>query len=112
MPNAKSKLVYSTDKPVSRKEKPVQNHQTDVPPMHFQKVTLRLDRKGRSGKTVTVVEGLQMPQKKMEELLRQLKARLGTGGTTKDQSLEIQGDHRDMLMSSLKAMGYAPRRSG
>ncbi len=51
-------------------------------------------------------------QKKMEELLRQLKARLGTGGTIKDTCLEIQGDHCDTLMAVFEKMGYRPKRSG
>jgi len=109
MPDEKSKLVYSTDHPVSRVKKPLQTFQADAPAVQ-QKVTVRLDRKGRGGKSVTVVDGLQIPQRKMEELLRQLKAKLGTGGTIKDKSLEIQGDHRDVLMSSLKARGFVPRR--
>ena len=77
-----------------------------------QRVIIRLDRKGRGGKSVTIIEGLRMPQKKMEELLRQLKARLGTGGTIKDASLEIQGDHCGTLMAEFEKMGYRPKRSG
>ncbi|MCX5907886.1 MAG: hypothetical protein NTY64_12070 [Deltaproteobacteria bacterium] len=53
-----------------------------------------------------------MPHKKSEELLKQLKARLGTGGTIKGTSFEIQGDHRDALMAALEKMGYTPKRSG
>ena len=49
-----------------------------------QKAIVRLDRKGRGGKSVTVIEGLQMPQKEREALLKQLKSKLGTGGTVKD----------------------------
>lgn len=75
-------------------------------------MTIRLERKGRGGKSVAVIEGLQMPQKERDELLKQLKARLGTGGTVKDTSLEIQGDHRDALMAALEKMGYTPKRSG
>src|SRR5271157_2681741 len=111
MPDDKSKLVYSTEQAISRKEKPVEKVLQNVCPAQ-QKVTVRLDKKGRGGKTVTVVDGLQMTQNKMEALLRQLKARLGAGGTVKDTSLEIQGDHRDMLMSVLEVMGYTPKRSG
>jgi translation initiation factor 1 len=41
-----------------------------------------------------------------------LKTKLGTGGTVKDASLEIQGDHRDALMVELGKMGYEAKRSG
>ncbi|MDH5203418.1 MAG: translation initiation factor [Nitrospirota bacterium] len=77
-----------------------------------QKVIVRLDRKSRGGKSVTVIEGLQMPGKEREVLLKQLKVKLGTGGTVKDTTLEIQGDHCDILMATLEKMGYRPKRSG
>jgi translation initiation factor 1 len=112
MPNEKSKLVYSTDRVIQLKKKPVENAlQASVCPMQ-QKVTVRLERKGRGGKSVTVIDGLQMRQKERGALLKQLKTKLGTGGTVKDASLEIQGDHRDALMAELGKMGYTAKRSG
>jgi translation initiation factor 1 len=108
----KSKLVYSTDRVIQLKKKPVDNAlQASVRPMQ-QKVTVRIERKGRGGKSVTVIDGLQMRQKEKEALLKQLKTKLGTGGTVKDTSLEIQGDHRDSLMAELGKMGYTAKRSG
>ena len=112
MPDGNSRLVYSTEKAIPRKEKSAEKAlQANVRPAQ-QKVTVRLDRKARGGKSVTVIEGLQMLQKEREELLKQLKARLGTGGTVKDTFLEIQGDHRDALMAALEKIGYRPKRSG
>jgi translation initiation factor 1 len=112
MPDEKSKLVYSTDRVIQLKKKPVENAlQASVCPMQ-QKVTVRLERKGRGGKSVTIIDGLQMRQKEREALLKQLKTKLGTGGTVKDASLEIQGDHRDALMAELGKMGYTAKRSG
>jgi len=112
MPDEKSKLVYSTEQAIPRKEKPIEkNLQTGLRPAQ-QKVTVRLDRRGRGGKSVTVIEGLQMPQKESEALLKQLKARLGTGGTVKDTSLEIQGDHRDKFFEMLSAKGYTVKHAG
>ncbi len=112
MSDEKSKLVYSTDKTISLKKKHAEKvlHE-NVCPAH-QKIAIRLERKGRGGKTVTVIDGLQMPQKEREELLKQLKVRLGTGGTVKDDSLEIQGDHRDSLMAVLEQLGCRPKCSG
>jgi len=75
-------------------------------------VTVRHDRKRRGGKSVTVVEGIQMQQKEMKSLLKELKAGLGAGGTVKDISIEIQGDHCDAIMAALEKMGYRPKRSG
>jgi len=118
MTDEKSKLVYSTGKPVSRKERPGENSvKPAVNPAHQKaparrNVIVRLDRKQRGGKSVTVIEGLQIPDKDAEALLRQLKTGLGTGGTLRDGSLEIQGDHRDALIVALTKMGYSPKRSG
>ena len=73
---------------------------------------MRLDRKGRGGKSVTLIDGVRMPDQEKEALLKQLKTRLGTGGTVKDDTLEIQGDHCDALMTALAKMGYRAKRSG
>lgn len=107
-----SKLVYSTDKNVPRKEQPVkQVFQASILPGQ-QQVYVRLERKGRGGKTVSVIDGLTLSSQERERLLKQLKAALGTGGTIKDNALEIQGDHRDRIIELLRKIGYRPKRSG
>jgi len=123
MPDENSKLVYSTEQAIPRLPRSIQNDEkaknkpvekvlhTSLRPSQ-QKATVRLDRKGRGGKSVTVIDGLQIPQKEREALLKQLKAKLGTGGTVKDTCLEIQGDHRDALMAALEKLGYPTKRSG
>jgi len=112
MPEEKSKLVYSTDKLISRKKKPVENSVKPKPNPVHRKVIVRLDRKLRGGKSVTIIEGLQIPKKDRDALLKELKAGLGTGGTVRDTVLEIQGDHCDALITALTKMGYSPKRSG
>ena len=112
MAEKNTKLVYSTDTAVPRKGKPdVKEFPAALQPAQ-QKVTVRLDRKGRGGKSVTVVEGLQIPEKQQGILLKRLKSGLGTGGTLRDAALEILGDHREALMTILEEMGYQPKRSG
>ena len=112
MPDNNSKLVYSTDRPIPRKGNKVKkNTSLDLPPSQ-QKVIVRLDRKARRGKSVTVIEGVQLPQKEMKSLLRQLKAKLGTGGAIKESSIEIQGEHCDKIIAVLEKMSYRPKRSG
>ncbi len=111
MPEHNSKLVYSTDRTVPRKEEPVRNFPATAEPSKSRTV-VRLDRKGRGGKAVTVIEGLQLSAKGSEKLLKQLKTKLGTGGTVKSGSLEIQGDHCDAVMAELTQIGYRPKRSG
>lgn len=112
MSEEKNKLVYSTGKFISRKERPAEDGRKPKLNPSQQKVIVRLDRKQRGGKSVTVIEGLLVPTKEMEALLKRLKAGLGAGGTVKDSSLEIQGDHCDALITALANMGYRPKRSG
>ncbi len=112
MPNENSKLVYSTDQSIPRKEKPAKKNNHPALPPAQQKVTVRHDRKRRGGKSVTVIEGVQMPQKEMKFLLKQLKAGFGTGGAVKDTAIEIQGEHCDAVMAALEKIGYRPKRSG
>ncbi|MEJ2696452.1 MAG: translation initiation factor [Candidatus Sulfobium sp.] len=112
MPEEKSKLVYSTDKAIPRKKRATEDSVKPAAAPSRQKVIVRLDRKGRGGKSVTVIEGLSLPIKDVETLLKRLKAGLGTGGTVKDSSLEIQGDHCSAAMTVLAKMGYRPKRSG
>jgi translation initiation factor 1 len=67
---------------------------------------LRLEKKGRGGKTVTVVFGLPRNAPFLNELCGELKRTCGTGGAATDDSVEIQGDHRDRLRALLLAKGW------
>lgn len=107
-----TRLVYSTEKAIPRKEAPAEKELPADQRMSGQRVIVRLDRKGRGGKSVTVVEGLQIPQQEQSALLKRLKAGIGTGGTIKDNALEIQGDHCGTIIAALERLGYRPKRSG
>ncbi|HDH05188.1 MAG TPA: translation initiation factor [Nitrospirae bacterium] len=112
MPQDNSKLVYSTDSVVPGKEKAAVKVSGEKISPGRQKIRVRLDRKRRGGKSVTVIEGLRMPDAELKNLLKQLKSGLGTGGAIKDNLLEIQGDRRNAVMAALENMGYKPKRSG
>lgn len=71
-----------------------------------------LDRKGRGGKSVTVVRGLDLPAAELDTLGKALRRACGAGGTTKDGTIEIQGDHRETVLSRLEALGYRAKRAG
>ena len=75
---------------------------------------LRLERqsKGRAGKQVTLIQGLDMTAAELKALLKILKSVCGSGGTVKDSSLEIQGDHRDKLKIYLEQQGHRVKLSG
>ena len=68
--------------------------------------------KGRGGKGVTIISDLPLDENGLSELATKLKTRLGTGGTVKDEKIEIQGDHRDRIVSELEALGYRAKRAG
>lgn len=75
-------------------------------------VRVRRETKGRSGKTVTTVSGVPLPEAELRHLAKDLKRRCGSGGSLKDAVIEIQGDHRDALVKELEAQGYSVKRAG
>jgi translation initiation factor 1 len=82
------------------------------PPRGDGVVRVGRETKGRKGKGVTVVSGVPLDEPGLRELAKQLKQRLGTGGTVKDGVIEIQGEHRDVLVAELQARGYTVKRAG
>lgn len=75
-------------------------------------VRVMRDRKGRGGKTVTVITGVMGNETELVALAQQLKKLCGTGGTVKDGNIEIQGDHCEKVMAKLTSLGYKVKRSG
>ena len=70
---------------------------------------LRLEKKGRGGKSVTVVAGLPRNQAFLASLAAELKRACGTGGTAADGAVEIQGDQRERLRPLFVAKGWSVR---
>lgn len=75
-------------------------------------VRVGLESKGRGGKKVSVISGLPLSDSELDDLTTKLKRSCGTGGTFKDGQIEIQGDHREKLMTELQKLGYKPKRKG
>jgi translation initiation factor 1 len=75
-------------------------------------VRVMRDRKGRGGKTVTVINGVTGSEAELTTLAQQLKKLCGSGGTVKDGNIEIQGDHCDKVIAKLAALGYKVKRAG
>lgn len=75
-------------------------------------VRVSLDTKGRKGKGVTVITGVLSDAIALAALAKTLKAACGTGGTVKDGTIEIQGDHRDLIVARLQALGHRVKRAG
>ncbi|QYX33975.1 translation initiation factor [Sphaerospermopsis torques-reginae] len=88
-------------------ERPVQ----ELPP-NQQNVRVQATRAGRKGKTVTVITGFQTKAETLNGLLKQLKTQCGTGGTLKENEIEIQGDHKQKILEILVKLGYKAKISG
>jgi len=71
---------------------------------------VQASRKGRKGKTVTVISGFQAKPETLATLLKQLKTQCGSGGTVKEDTIEIQGDQK--LVQLLAQLGYKAKISG
>jgi translation initiation factor 1 len=67
---------------------------------------------GRAGKGVTTITGLPLSLTDIEALATKLKKRCGSGGTVREGVIEIQGDHRDVIVAELHKMGWQAKRSG
>ncbi len=100
-------IVFSTDQGRIRPEKKKQSA-----PKGDGIVRVGRETKGRKGKGMTVVTGVPLHPEGLRDLAKKLKQKCGTGGTVKDGKIEIQGDHRDLLVAELQALGYAVKRSG
>jgi len=76
-----------------------------------QDLRLWLDRKG-GGKVITVVKGFIGKSADLEALGKQLKSLCGSGGTVKDYEVQIQGDHREKVITWLLSKGYKAKKAG
>ena len=70
-------------------------------------IYISVETKGRAGKTVTLIRGLQHNPATMNDIARMLKEKCGTGGTVKDRTIELQGDRRERAKTLLEEMNYA-----
>lgn len=75
-----------------------------IPPRIVAK--LRMEKKGRGGKTVTVVDGLPRNAAWLKDLCQDLKRACGTGGAVQDGAIEIQGDLRERIRAFLLGKGF------
>ena len=94
--------------------RPIRSAASGVAPQAPAEWRVRVGREvaGRSGKGVTVITGLALPEAQLAELATRLKKLCGAGGSVRNGTIEIQGEHRDRLVAELSKLGYQARRSG
>ncbi|MGB3789070.1 MAG: translation initiation factor [Phormidesmis sp.] len=83
----------------------------DLPP-NQQDIRVQISRKGRKGKSVTIASGFVHNAETIGTLAKSLKASCGSGGTVKDDTIEIQGEHAPKLLALLIEKGYKAKISG
>jgi len=118
MPTIKNtRLVYSSDPDVEvmprrkQKRKPAKKETTFKVP-NDGIIRVFLERKGRKGKSVTLLRGLSGNANTKKTMLKQLKSKLGAGGALKNDVIEIQGDHRDRVIVILEKLGHKAKKAG
>ena len=97
-------VVYSTNpdfKYITEEEE-----ETDTLEKKQQKLRASIEKKGRGGKTVTVITGFIGREDDLKELGKLLKTKCGVGGSTKDGEILIQGEFKQRIIELLKAEGY------
>jgi len=112
----KNYIVYSTEHgemcPHCNKPKKQCVCKKNVTPTGDGIVRVARNSKHRGGKCVSVISGVLLEHEKLKELATKLKKRCGTGGTVKDGVIEIQGDHREVLVAELVKLGFTAKLAG
>jgi len=108
------RLVYDSDAPLAKPPRVAKRQSVpEAPALNLPRdgvVRLLRDRKGRGGKTVTLVAGV--PAAVAATLASDLKRLCGTGGTLRGELIEIQGDVRERIKPELERRGYTVKIAG
>ncbi|MBE6275773.1 MAG: translation initiation factor [Bacteroides sp.] len=101
---ARLNIVYSTNPDFNYEN--IEREETDTLPKNGQKLRVSMEKKGRGGKTVTLIRGFIGTENDLKELGKLLKSKCGVGGSTKDGEIIIQGDFKQRIIDLLKTEGY------
>lgn len=88
-----------------------EENEIETLPASQQSLKIWLDRKG-GNKVVTRVEGIVATDDDLQNLRKKLQTLCGSGGTTKDGEILLQGDHRDKILAFLLKEGYKAKKAG
>lgn len=102
-------VVYSTN-PDFQYQQAAEDAEPETLHPSKQRLVVRIDRRQRAGKQVSLIEGFVGKSDDLAALAKTLKTKCGVGGTAKDGEITIQGDLRDKLVQLLQSMGYNAKR--
>lgn len=97
-------VVYSTNPDYQYEN--IGEEEAETLPKNQQKLRVSMEKKGRGGKTVTLIRGFIGTEEDLKELGKLLKTKCGVGGSAKDEEIIIQGDFKQRIIDLLKAEGY------
>jgi len=102
-----STLVFSTD---SGRVKQTHEPKATIPTDGI--IRIFRETKGRKGAGVSIVKGFDLNTADIKAIAKRLKQVCGSGGTVKDGTIEIQGDHRDIIKTQLEKDGHTVKLAG
>ena len=97
-------VVYSTNPDYQYEN--VAEEEAATLPKNQQKLRVSMEKKGRGGKTVTLIRGIIGTEDDLKDLSKLLKTKCGVGGSAKDGEIIIQGDFKQRIIDLLKTEGY------
>lgn len=106
-PNNEPVVIYSSDgsgKNIAKNSKKKETFEEIIPQSVC--IKLRIEKKGRGGKSVTILYELPNNPPYFKKLGKELKNFCGTGGANKDDTIEIQGEQREKIRAFLEKKGF------
>ena len=102
-------VVYSTNPDYQYEN--MEEEEAETLPKNQQKLRVSIEKKGRGGKTVTLIRGFIGSENDLKELGKLLKTKCGVGGSAKEGEIIIQGDFKQRIIDLLKTEGYTQTKS-
>lgn len=96
------------DADIASEEQPASEVE-ETPAVNTSRVDIILEKKGRAGKTATIITGFNCAPAMLQDIAAKLKRSLATGGSTRGNEILVQGDRRAAVQSALNGMGIKSR---
>ncbi|MDE5997880.1 MAG: translation initiation factor [Muribaculaceae bacterium] len=97
-----SGLPEGEELPIPQPESP----STGQTPRQKSALHVLIEKKGRGGKTATIIEGFEIPDEEVDDIASSLRKKLGTGGSARGGEILIQGDRKTDVIRLIKEMGF------